>query len=139
MDKKIYRAVKIDAYNNYIDEVWISTNHNDINEHIGSELFCLGIYLNEDEEDLDALMVDDEGWLRSEDVTRGFVFDGRVFAGNGLVVGADDEGDTDHAMASVKKIKKRVQFMPKGLTISEELREKILGSSVIVSWSGEEK
>ncbi len=59
----------------------------------------------------DALFVDEEGLLK--DCDRFFVIAGnrQPLAGKGLVLGADDEGDTTAALTPTQAIRARVMFL----------------------------
>lgn len=112
------KAIKIDAYANTITEVEISNDFREISRNIGCDLFCVGHTLPNG----DTLFVDDEGWL-NYNVTRAFGFSGRILAGNGLILGSNQEGDSISAKSSLDKIKNLTQFLPEGWNISDSDRD----------------
>ena len=112
------KAIKIDAYANTITEVEIGTDFREISRNIGCDLFCIGHTLPNG----DTLFVDDEGWLNGN-VTRAFGFDGRVMAGNGLIVGSNRSGDSVSAKSSLDAIKRLTEFPPEGWSIDDSTRD----------------
>ena len=117
------KAIKIDSYANTITEVEIGTDFSEISRNIGCDLFCIGHTLPNG----DTLFVDDEGWLNGN-VTRAFGFDGRVMAGNGLIVGSNRSGDSVSAKSSLDKIKSLTEFPPEGWSISDADRDAAMSS-----------
>lgn len=112
------KAIKIDSYANTITEVEIGNDFREISRNIGCDLFCIGHTLPNG----DTLFVDDEGWLNSN-VTRAFSFDGRVLAGNGLILGSNRSGNSISAKSSLDKIKSLTRFAPEGWSISDTDRD----------------
>jgi len=132
------RAIKIDAYERTVTEVQISEeDYKEIPRAIGCDLFCVGTYLPNG----DALMVDDEGWLK-EEVTKGFSLklkgDGKaVFAGNGLIVGSDDEGGTDDVKTELIDLNMKIGFMADDVEITDDIRHEMT-QVTITDWDGNE-
>ena len=62
--------------------------------------------------DADDLYVDDEGLLKDEN--RYFSWGGRNFAGMGLIMGHDDEGETIETTYDLQEVVDRVEFLPEG-------------------------
>ena len=63
--------------------------------------------------DADDLYVDDEGLL-VEGNQRYFSWSGRNFAGKGLIMGHDDEGETTATTYDLQEVIDRVEFLPEG-------------------------
>ena len=130
------RAIKIDAYERTVTEVQISEeDYKEIPRAIGCDLFCVGTYLPNG----DALMVDDEGWLR-EEATKGFSLRGfgeGIFAGNGLIVGSDDEGGTDDVKTELIDLNLKIGFMADDVEITDDIRNDMT-QVTITDWDGNE-
>ena len=116
--KKTLAAYKINAYSNMLEVVSMSHDFKEINELIGSNTFTVGKTL----ENGDTLYVDDEGFL-NEGVTRGFLFDGSFFAGNGLVLGSDDEGESCSVKGKAVDTAMRISFAPEDFEITGKMRD----------------
>lgn len=124
------KAIKIDAYANTVTEIEISEDYREISRNIGCELFCQGASFPNG----DTLYVDDEGWLNGN-VTRAFAFNGRVLAGNGLILGCNpNTGDSRSVKTSLENIKGMVKFMPEGASISDAMREHAMDSWTVISF-----
>ena len=130
------RAIKIDAYERTVTEVQINEeDHEEISRAIGCDLFCVGTYLPNG----DALMVDDEGWLK-QDVTKGFSLRGfgeGIFAGNGLIVGSDEEGGTVDTKTQLIDLNLNIGFMSEDAEITDDIRESMT-QVTITDWDGNE-
>jgi len=117
------KAYKIDAYTNTITELEMSEDYREISQNIGCEMFCVAKTLPNG----DTLFVDDEGWINPS-VTRAFKFDGRVFAGNGVLLGCNGGGESESAKTKELDIAKLVEFAPKTFSIPQEMRDAAMGS-----------
>jgi len=112
-----------------ITEHSIGENFEEINTAIGSRCFCIGTYLPKE----DAIFVDDEGLLTDEP-KQFFRIDDSIISntnpgplcGRGLVLGADDEGDSVDAKVTLKKLNEAVRWMTE-----EEVGPVDLGFTVI--------
>ena len=122
------KAYKIDATNNTITELEMSEDYREISQNIGCELFCVARTLPNG----DTLFVDDEGWMNAN-VKRAFKFDGRVFAGNGVVLGCNSAGDSVSVKTKELDIAKLVEFAPAHFEISDEMRDAAMNSWKVVS------
>ena len=114
---KTHKAYKIDAYSDVITEVKIN-DYRDIYSNIGCGTFCVATTLPNG----DTLYVDDEGYL-NQNVTRGFMFKGRFFAGNGLLIGGNKIGESVNVKTKELDVANMVTFMPERFTIPDEMRE----------------
>lgn len=75
---------------------------------IGCDLVAVGVNLD----DHDSIMVDDEGLLTLTEKSNFFTFEGahQPFAGNGLIVGVDEEGETIPPNITVAEVFRKVEF-----------------------------
>ena len=68
--------------------------------------------------DADDLYIDDEGLLYVDNQNKGpqryFSWSGRNFAGMGLIMGHDDEGETTATTYDLQEVIDRVEFLPEG-------------------------
>lgn len=93
------RAIFIDAKNRRVEEFDFTGNFRDIQRKLGVELFTT-VNLRGG----DTLYVDDEGLLNG---TQDFFLCGLYptpLAGNGLILGSDDEGETVAAKLKVEEL-----------------------------------
>ena len=111
-------AYKINAYSNTLELVSMSHDFEEINKQIGCHTFTIGKVLKNG----DVLYVDDEGFL-NEKVTRGFLFDEDFFAGNGIIMGSDNEGNSCSAKSLAGDTSVRVTFTHEGLEITDKMRD----------------
>ena len=116
------KAILIDVYNQTITVVVIEKPSNPKSARtvldqwyklIDCSTVTVAHYLDENDENSDTIMVDDEGLLNLDKDSKFFHYEGahQPFAGNGLVVGIDDEGDTASCKISVEEVKRKVTFL----------------------------
>ena len=103
------KAILIDAYNKVVEEVSLRPDENILNQwydFVKCSLVQVGHYITEH----DSIIVDEEGLLRPCD--HFFTYEGahQPFAGNGLVVGVDEEGETVSCDISLEEVKSKVKF-----------------------------
>lgn len=122
------KAYKIDAYANRIDEVTVG-EYTDIYLHIGCDTFTIADQLPNG----DTLYVDDEGYLNAS-VTRGFFWNGSFFAGCGLLLGSNDEGESVDVKTSELDVAESTNFPPQDFEIDDALRERALNSWSVAAW-----
>jgi len=125
---KTYKAYLINAEARRIDEVKFS-DYKDIQNLIGCERFDIAAYLN----DNDALYVDDEGYLNSN-VKKGFFYCQQFFAGNGLFVGADEEGESQDVAMSELDVAESINFPPPAFEIDDAMRDHAMNSWAVTEW-----
>ena len=104
------RAIKIDSKNRTVSEIDIDEQKGVLNEWykaIGCELVEVAHYMS----DKNHILVDEEGLLK--DITDFFIYNGNLqpFAGNGLVVGVDEEGKTISCDVTLEEVTKNVTFV----------------------------
>lgn len=103
------KAIFIDAKNRKVELVDRDfENYKLINEQIGCDIFTYATSFNNG----DVLYVDDEG-LFDRGCNSFFTYEGahQPFAGNGLILGTDEEGDSVDAATTLIEVASKVQFM----------------------------
>lgn len=103
------KAIFIDAKNGKVELVERDfKNYKLINEQIGCDIFAYATSFNNG----DVLYVDDEG-LFDRELNSFFTYEGahQPFAGNGLILGTDEEGDSVDAKTSLMEVASKVEFM----------------------------
>ncbi len=98
------RAILIDASKNAIKEVEIDESIESVYKTMEAEIIEVGFYIN----GTDCCYIDEEGRINGTK-TR-FMYDGQIFAGNGLIVGTTKEGDNDSCAISLEKVKELISF-----------------------------
>ena len=103
------RAVLIDVYNKEIKEVTLDPSKNMLkqyHDHIKCDTMTVAHYINNH----DSILVDDEGLLKSP--KHFFHYEGghQPFAGNGLILGLNREGETVKCNISLEEVKENVLF-----------------------------
>ena len=103
------KAILIDAYNKQVKELTLDPKEPMLDqwyEHMLCDLVTVAHYIN----DHDSILVDDEGLLKRCD--HFFHYEGghQPFAGNGLIVGVDEEGETVACDISLEEVQSKVIF-----------------------------
>ena len=103
------KAILIDSYNRVVEEVSLDPDQNMLHQwydHIKCDMAQVGHYITEH----DSIIVDEEGLLKPCD--HFFTYDGahQPFAGNGLVVGVDEDGETVACDITLDEVKSKVRF-----------------------------
>jgi len=106
------KAILIDVKNNTVSDVEVS-DKNTLKEWynlIDCELVTVAAYI--DAEDHDSIIVDDEGLLDITSETRFFTFEGcpQPYAGNGLIVGVDEEGESVSPKVTADDVRAKIKF-----------------------------
>ena len=112
MEKKM-KAILIDVKTQEIKEV----EHDDTLQNIYDLINCRAFDLVRID-DVNSIFVDDEGILKDNLYFEYSVSD-RVFqlAGNGLVLGVDDEGNSISTTLTVEDVEGKVNFLPEGFKV----------------------
>ena len=107
------KAILIDVKTQEIKEV----EHDDTLQNIYDLIDCRAFDLVRID-DVNSIFVDDEGILKDNLYFEYSVSD-RVFqlAGNGLVLGVDDEGNSTSPTLTIENVKGKVRFLPEGFKI----------------------
>jgi hypothetical protein len=103
------KAIKIDSVKQEIIEIEIDDTLDSIYEELDCTIFTCPVTLD----NMDSLYVDDEGLLVDE--YKGAFYFGdysQPLFGNGLLIGANIEGESESVASSIKIIEKKVKFLP---------------------------
>ena len=70
-------------------------------------------------DDVNSIFVDDEGLLRQNQLYFEYQISNGIFqlAGNGLILGVDDEGNSISPTLTVEDVKGKVNFLPEGFKV----------------------
>ena len=70
-------------------------------------------------DDVNSIFVDDEGLMRQNQLYFEYSGSDRIFqlAGNGLVLGVDDEGNSISPTLTIEDVKGKVSFLPEGFKV----------------------
>lgn len=100
------KAILINAKTKEVKEIEIGKDYKEIYKHLECQYFTIGTYLDKQ----DAIFVDDEGLMNGTDEF--FTFEGahQPFAGNGLIMGSDDEGESTDCKIQIDEVKNKVAF-----------------------------
>ena len=111
------KAILIDVKTQEIKEVEHDDTLQNIYDLINCRAFDL-VRLNEVDGIFNSIFVDDEGILKDNLYFEYSVSD-RVFqlAGNGLVLGVDDKGNSISATLTVEDVEGKVNFLPEGFKV----------------------
>ena len=94
------KALFIDATAQTITEIELGDDFREISKKIGCDLFTVATELP----NMDALYVDDEGLING---TENFFYHKKLYthplAGNGIILGTDDEGDSVDVKTNAKE------------------------------------
>lgn len=101
------RAILINPFDQTIKEVVYTGDYREIYVLTDCQTFtCVGI------DDDNTLYVDDEGLLKDN---RYFSWNGRNFAGKGIVIGVDYQtGEDMETSLTIEDVAKAVEFLPEG-------------------------
>ena len=107
------KAILIDVKTQEIKEV----EHDDTLQNIYDLINCRAFDLVRID-DVNSIFVDDEGILK-DNLYFEYSVSGRVFqlAGNGLVLGVDDKGNSISATLTVEDVEGKVNFLPEGFKV----------------------
>ena len=108
------KAILIDVYNKEIREVDYDGTLDFIYFNLACKTFDVVRV-----DDVNSIFVDDEGLLRQNQLY--FEYSGNngsfQLAGNGLVLGVDDEGNSIPPTLNVEDVKGKVSFLPEGFKV----------------------
>ena len=100
------KAILIDSINKEVKEVEIGKGIDEMYKFLNCQCFTIATYLPKD----DAIFVDDEGLMNGTDVFFTYEVAHQPFAGNGLIMGCDDEGESVDCKISFTEVKDKVKF-----------------------------
>ena len=100
------KAILIDSINREVKEVEIGKGIDEMYKFLQCECFTIASYLDKQ----DAIFVDDEGLMNGTDSF--FTYEGahQPFAGNGLIMGCDDMGESEDCKVDLTEVKNKVKF-----------------------------
>lgn len=100
------KAILIDSINKEVKEVEIGKGIDKMYEFLNCQCFTIATYLPKE----DAIFVDDEGLMNGTDSF--FTYEGahQPFAGNGLIMGCDDMGESEDCKVDLTEVKNKVKF-----------------------------
>lgn len=103
------KAILIDAENSRVTMVTLPNGYKEWHKVMKCDIATVAFYID----DHDSVLVDDEGMLKQPE--RFFLYEGfhHPLAGNGLVVGCDEEGNTEDCNATEEAVRAKVKFMNK--------------------------
>jgi len=101
------KALLIDSKNRVVKQIEIGEHFTEISKAINCEVFSAPHIM----QDNDTLYCDDEGLLK--DPQYFFLLDSYLqpIAGNGLILGCDDEGESTDVSMSLIELSSRITFM----------------------------
>ena len=113
------KAILIDVKNQEITEVLHDNTLESIYKHVDCRTFDV---VNID--GVNSIYVDDEGLFVEDQLY--FKYTGTTnsvsLAGNGLVLGVDEEGETTSPTLMLEEVKKAVTFLPEGFEINPSIK-----------------
>lgn len=106
------KAVFINSKEETVTEVEVNDNENILHQWykiLGVNMVEVACYINEQE---DAIIVDEEGLLTLTNNTKFFTYEGahQPFAGNGLITGKDDEGESISCHVTADDVRPKIKF-----------------------------
>src|SRR6059058_6417197 len=112
----IMKAVLIDAYNKTVTDIELNGRKDMLKQWysaIGHDCATVETAVYIDTEGHDSILVDEEGLLKLTSNTPFFTFKGghQPFAGNGIVVGVDKDGETVSCNTNAKEVAEKVKFL----------------------------
>ena len=108
------KAILIDVYNKEIREVDYDGTLDFIYFNLACKTFDVVRV-----DDVNSIFVDDEGLLRQNQLYFEYSGSNGIFqlAGNGLVLGVDDEGNSISPTLTIEDVKGKVSFLPEGFKV----------------------
>jgi hypothetical protein len=101
------KALLIDSKNRTVKQIEIGEHYTEISKAIGCDVFSAPHIMQNN----DTLYCDDEGLLKNPE--HFFLLDGypQPLAGNGLILGCDDEGESIDVSMNLVELSSKVTFM----------------------------
>lgn len=114
------RGILVDPFNKTIEEVDTTGKLPEIYSMLGVELITI-VHIGES----DVLFLDDEGLFVPRDEQEYFYWAGsnQPYAGKGLIIGTDEEGDSTDAEIDLEEVKQRVRWLDKTMFNPEDFIE----------------
>jgi hypothetical protein len=123
----MFKSIFINAETREVVSVNLNDQLIDTYELIGCDYVEGSIYL----EGNDLLVIDEEGLFKSD--KSGFYFDDAFVYGNGMIWGADDDGDSADCKTDIDSVLSRINWVDKDM--SEKIRNSRMNTSpIVLSW-----
>lgn len=100
------KAILIDVVNKEVKEIEIGKGIDEMYKFLNCDCFTVASYLPNE----DAIFVDDEGLMKGTDEFFTYQEAHQPFAGNGLIMGCDEDGESVDCKISLDEVKSRVEF-----------------------------
>ena len=109
--KKKMKAILIDSKKKTVTEITIDENAEALLEEWYKHINCEIVEVAHDISDHDSILVDEEGFFKSP--THFFTYNGahQLFAGNGLIVGRNEDGETVDCEITLEEATQNVLFL----------------------------
>ena len=109
------KAILIDPFNKDVKEIEIGDTLQDIYDAIDCNTFDIATFIHDSIGRTD-IYVDDEGLLKESN--RYFkTWKGNIYAGKGLLLDTDDEGNSKDVGVSVLQVQSSIRFLPEGFKL----------------------
>jgi len=106
------KAILIDSTNKTVNDIEISKDNTLAQWYkvLGCDMVEIAAYINE----TDSILVDEEGLIKEmDDNSPFFLFDGapQPYAGNGLITGVNEDGDSISPTVTAKDVRDKITFL----------------------------
>ena len=109
------KAILIDPFNQEVKEIKIGDTLQDIYDAPDCDPFDIATFIHDSLGRTD-IYVDDEGLLKESN--RYFkTWNGNIYAGKGLLLDTDDEGNSTDVSVSVLQVQSSIKFLPEGFKV----------------------
>ena len=107
------KAILIDSENKTVTEVTIDENAEDILEQWYKHIGCDLVEVAHDISEHDSILVDEEGLFKNPNNFFSYTGANQQFAGNGLIVGRNEDGETVDCQIKLEEATLNVLFLTK--------------------------
>ena len=109
------KAILIDPFNKDVKEIEIGDTLQDIYDAIDCNTFDIGVFHGSTD-----IYIDDEGLLKESN--RYFkTWNGNTYAGKGLLLDTDDEGNSTDVSVGILQVQSSIRFLPEGFKVEPML------------------
>ena len=109
------KAILIDPFNKDVKEIEICDTLQDIYDAIDCTTFDIATFIHDSIGRTD-IYVDDEGLLKESN--RYFkTWNGNTYAGKGLLLDTDDEGNSTDVSVGILQVQSSIRFLPEGFKL----------------------
>ena len=104
------KAIKFNCEIQTIEEIELNGSLEDFYKHIGNNCSLMEIGLNFDHKGVrNSVIIDEEGRINNSPIG-GVVIGGRIFVGNALIVGYDEEGESVSTSVTLEEAQKGMNY-----------------------------